>query len=271
MEESREDRKYMEMAIELAKGGVGWVNPNPMVGAVIVKDGRILGKGFHTKYGELHAEREALAACTEDPRGAVMYVTLEPCCHYGKTPPCTEAILEKGIAKVVIGSDDPNPQVAGKGIRRLRENGVKVVTGVCKEQCDELNQVFFHYIRTGMPYAVMKYAMTMDGKIATSTGASKWITGETARNRVQQDRHRYAGIMVGIGTVLRDDPLLTCRLPGSKSPVRIICDTHLRTPLTAQVVQTTDQAETWIATCSKDNEKIAALEAHGCRIFLLME
>ena len=148
-----------------------------------------------------------------------MYVTLEPCCHYGKTPPCTDAIIQAGIQRVVIGSSDPNPLVAGQGIEILRQHGITVTQGVLRDACDKLNQVFFHYIRHQTPYVVMKYAMTMDGKLATRTGQSKWITGEPARQRVQQDRHRYTAIMVGVGTVLADDPMLTCRLPDCKNPV----------------------------------------------------
>ena len=176
------DQEYMLRAIQLAKKGEGWTNPNPMVGAVIVKDGRIIGEGYHKKYGELHAERNAIASLTESAEGAVIYVTLEPCCHHGKTPPCTEAIIEQKIRKVVIGSRDPNPKVAGKGVQMLREAGVTVVEDFMREECDQLNPVFFHYITMKTPYVVMKYAMTLDGKIATKTGASKWITGEAALN-----------------------------------------------------------------------------------------
>lgn len=261
-----EDKDYMQMALEEARKGEGWTNPNPMVGAVIVRDGRILGKGYHRKYGELHAERNAIANCRESCQGATLYVTLEPCCHYGKTPPCTEAILEEGISRVVIGSQDPNPLVAGKGIRILREHGVQVDTGVCQEDCDALNQVFFHYMRTGLPYVVMKYAMTADGKIATYTGASKWITGEQARLWVQRDRHRYMGIMVGVNTVLLDDPMLNCRLEGGNSPIRIICDTNLRTPLEAKVVTTAREIPTILATACTDENRRKAYEEQGCRI-----
>jgi diaminohydroxyphosphoribosylaminopyrimidine deaminase / 5-amino-6-(5-phosphoribosylamino)uracil reductase len=160
------DQEYMLRAIQLAKKGEGWTNPNPMVGAVIVKDGKIIGEGYHKKYGELHAERNAIASLTESAEGAVIYVTLEPCCHHGKTPPCTEAIIEQKIRKVVIGSRDPNPKVAGKGVQMLREAGVTVVEDFMREECDQLNPVFFHYITTKTPYVVMKYAMTLDGKIA---------------------------------------------------------------------------------------------------------
>ena len=224
------DQEYMLRAIQLAKKGEGWTNPNPMVGAVIVKDGKIIGEGYHKKYGELHAERNAIASLTESAEGAVIYVTLEPCCHHGKTPPCTEAIIEQKIRKVVIGSRDPNPKVAGKGVQMLREAGVTVVEDFMREECDQLNPVFFHYITTKTPYVVMKYAMTLDGKIATKTGASKWITGESARKEVQHMRHQYMGIMAGIGTVLADDPMLNVRVEGWKSPVRIVCDSKLRIP-----------------------------------------
>ena len=266
-----EDRDYMATALSLAERGVGWASPNPMVGAVIVKDGRIIGQGWHEKCGQPHAERNALAACTDPPQGATMYVTLEPCCHYGRQPPCTQAILDSGIRRVVVGSGDPNPLVAGKGIALLRQAGIEVTEHVLEEECKKLNQVFFHYIRTRRPYVVMKYAMTMDGKIAAYTGDSKWVTGETARNHVQQLRHRYTGIMVGVGTVLADDPLLTCRIPGGRSPVRIICDTRLRTPLTAQVVRTARQFPTLLATCCTDREQHAAYEAAGCRMLVLPE
>ena len=232
------DEDYMGIALSLAVDGCGQVNPNPMVGAVIVKDGHIIGQGCHKHYGGLHAEREALAACTEPAEGAWLYVTLEPCCHQGKQPPCTDAILAAGIRRVVIGSPDPNPLVSGKGARILREHGVEVKEDVLRVECDALNEVFLHFIRTGLPFVMMKYAMTMDGKIAASSGASRWITGEASRRHVHQDRNRLSAIMTGVGTVLADDPLLTCRLPGGRNPIRIICDTHLRTPLTAQVVMT---------------------------------
>jgi diaminohydroxyphosphoribosylaminopyrimidine deaminase/5-amino-6-(5-phosphoribosylamino)uracil reductase len=240
----------MSRAIELAELGRGWVNPNPAVGAVIVKEGRVIGEGWHERYKGLHAERNAFASLTESAEGADLYVTLEPCCHYGKTPPCTEAIIAHKIRRVVIGSDDPNPKVAGKGVIQLREAGILVETGVMKAECDRLNPVFFHYITTNMPYVVMKYAMTADGKIATKTGASKWITGEKARARVQEMRHCYMGIIAGIGTVLADDPMLNVRLEGKKSPIRIICDSRLRIPLDSKICRSAGQYRTMIA-CGK--------------------
>ena len=262
------DQEYMLRAIQLAKKGEGWTNPNPMVGAVIVKDGRIIGEGYHKKCGELHAERNAIASLTESAEGATIYVTLEPCCHYGKTPPCTEAIIEQKIKKVVIGSRDPNPKVAGKGAQILRESGITVVQDFMREECDRLNPVFFHYITTKTPYVVMKYAMTLDGKIATKTGASKWITGESARQEVQHMRHRYMGIMAGIGTVLADDPMLNVRVEGWKSPVRIVCDSSLRIPLDSQIVRSAKEYRTIVAYAGREEneeitEKIERLYAKG--------
>ena len=267
------DQKYMRIALELAKKGMGRVSPNPLVGAVLVKNGEIIGSGYHAKYGEAHAERNALASCTESPEGATLYVTLEPCCHYGKQPPCTLAVLEAKIARVVVGSGDPNPLVAGKGIEILRNHGVQVTEHVLEQECRELNRVFFWYIRTGLPYVVMKYAMTLDGKIATATGASKWITGEQARAHVQSQRNCYTAIMAGIGTVLADDPLLTCRIEGGRNPIRIICDSHLRTPLSSKIVETADResAPVILATCCQDVERIKQYEQRGCQVLIVQE
>ena len=266
-----QDRQYMKMALELAQKGMGFTAPNPMVGAVIVKNGRIIGQGYHRKYGGLHAEREALAVCTEEPEGASIYVTLEPCCHYGKQPPCVNAILEAGIRRVIIGSSDPNPLVAGKGIRILKDHGIEVTENILKEECDKLNEAFFYYIQNKKPYVVMKYAMTMDGKIAAYTGESKWVTGEAARIHVQEQRLKYTGIMVGVGTVLADDPMLTCRLENSRNPVRIICDSHLRTPLTSKIVRTAKTIPTILASSSKDQQKIKNYEELGCQVLYVPE
>ena len=257
---------YMLRAIELAGKGRGWTNPNPMVGAVIVKNGEIIGEGYHARCGDLHAERSAIAALTESAEGATLYVTLEPCCHYGKQPPCTEAILEQKIARVVIGSRDPNPLVAGKGVRFLREHGVEVVEDFMKEECDALNDVFFHYITSRRPYVVMKYAMTADGKIATKTGASRWVTGEASRQRVQHLRSHYMGIMAGIGTVLIDDPMLNVRIPGGRSPVRIICDSHLRIPMESQIVRSARDYPTIVACALADPGKKQQLTEAGLQV-----
>ncbi|ETP72281.1 riboflavin biosynthesis protein RibD [Lachnospiraceae bacterium JC7] len=275
-----ENQDHMRRAIELAKKGEGWCHPNPLVGAVIVKDGRIIGEGYHERYGDLHAERNAIKNLTESAEGAEIYVTLEPCCHHGKQPPCTEAIVSSGIKKVFIGSRDPNPLVSGKGTAFLREHGIEVIEDFLREECDELNPVFFHYITTKRPYVRMKYAMTMDGKIATKTGRSRWITGEAAREEVHRMRHASMGIMAGIGTVLADDPLLNCRMEGGRSPVRIICDSRLRIPLESQIVKTAKKYRTIVACAipelpegeiTKDKvsiltEKICALLEAGAEI-----
>ena len=258
-----DDTQYMRRAIELARMGTGFTNPNPCVGAVIVKDGRIIGEGYHKKCGELHAERNAIASLTEPANGATIYVTLEPCCHYGKTPPCTEAIIENGITRVFVGSKDPNPLVAGKGVNRLREAGIEVIEDFLEDECDELNPVFFHYITSDRPYTVLKYAMTMDGKIATYTGDSQWITGEASREEVHRLRHKYMAIMAGIGTVLTDNPMLNTRLEGLKSPIRVICDTKLRIPVDSAIVQSADVIKTIVAYSTEDATKEAQLEEKG--------
>ncbi len=260
------DRDYMLRAISLAKKGTGYTSPNPLVGAVIVKDGRIIGEGYHAIYGDLHAERNAIKNLTENAKGATIYVTLEPCCHYGKQPPCTEAILAAGITKVVIGSRDPNPLVSGKGTDFLRAHGIEVIEDFMREECDELNPIFFHYITEKTPYVVMKYAMSMDGKIATRTGSSRYVTNEFSRNEVQKMRHKYRGIMAGIGTVLADDPMLNTRIEGLRSPVRIICDSELRIPLNSRICQTAGEYETIIACGNALQNRISALEALGITV-----
>lgn len=268
----QEKEEYMRRALELARKGEGHTSPNPMVGCVVVKDGRIISEGYHEKYGEFHAERNALTRCTEDTTGADLYVTLEPCCHQGKTPPCTDIIIEKKIARVFVGSMDSNPLVAGKGVQILRDHGIYVETGILEEECLKLNEVFYHYITAKTPFVVMKYAMTLDGKIACATGDSKWVTGEIARAQVHRMRGRYRGIMVGIGTVLADDPMLNCRVKGGVDPVRIICDSNLHIPLESQIVKTASEIETIVA-CShesleaeKKQEKIRKLKEAGIQL-----
>ncbi len=242
------DLEYMKMAIELAKKGEGSTNPNPLVGAIIVKNSKVIGKGYHEKYGQAHAERNAIADCKEQAEGATMYVTLEPCCHYGKTPPCTDAIINSKIAKVVVGTLDKNKLVAGQGVEILRNAGIEVNVGILEEECIELNKIFFHYTLNREPFIAMKYAMTLDGKIASYSGKSKWITGEVARRHVHELRNKYMAIMVGIGTVLKDNPRLDCRLDNSRNPIRIICDTNLRIPLDCFIARTASEIETYIAT-----------------------
>ncbi len=264
------DTKFMKRACELALRGMGFVNPNPLVGAVLVRNGKIIGEGWHARYGEAHAERAALADCAArgmHPEGATLYVTLEPCCHTGKQPPCTQAIIAANVARVVVGSADPNPLVAGHGCAQLRTAGISVDEGVAKEACDALNPIFFHFITHRTPYATLKYAMTLDGKIATKTGASRWITGDAARRRVHEERLRHAAIMVGIGTVIADNPQLTCRIEGGRNPLRIVCDSQARTPLNSNIAQTAHSVPTIIA-CAADapHERTAALERLGCEI-----
>lgn len=268
------DEEHMRRALELAQRGRGWTNPNPMVGAVIVSDGRVLAEGWHRAFGGLHAERDALrnaAAAGVDVRGATMYVTLEPCCHFGKQPPCTDAIIEAGIARVVSGSSDPNPQVAGRGIVALREHGVEVVEHVLKEECDELNKAFLHYITTGRPLVTLKYAMTLDGKTACASGASRWVTGEAARRHVHEQRHASASVMVGVGTVVADDPLLTCRIEGGSNPIRVVCDSHLRTPTESALVRTAREIPTLIATCEGGEASRAPYLDAGCEVLSMPE
>ena len=264
-----DDREYMRRAIHLARRGWGWTSPNPLVGAVIVKEGRIIAEGWHARWGQPHAERCALARCTEDPAGATLYVTLEPCCHQGRTPPCTEALIEAGISRVIIGSRDPNPKVSGRGAALLRAHGIAVEEAFLRRECDALNPIFFHYITTGQPYVALKYAMTADGKLATVTGASQWITGAEARAHVHTLRGRYRAILAGIGTVLADDPLLSCRAEGGRNPVRVICDSRLRIPPDCRICRTARRQETIVACAENDPEKRARLEGLGITVLCL--
>lgn len=261
------DQKYMKIAIELAKKGEGFVNPNPMVGAVIVKENRIIGQGYHKKFGEFHAERNAILNCSENMTGADMYVTLEPCCHYGKTPPCTDIIIKSGIKRVIVGCTDINPTVKNKGLKTLYNNGIKVEVGILEQECKKLNEIFFHYINNNTPFIIMKYAMTADGKIATKTGHSKWITGTQARNNVHKTRNKCMAVMVGIGTILADNPMLNCRIENGKNPIRIICDSNLTIPLDCNIINTAKDIKTYIATCQdNDNPKIKELQNKGANI-----
>lgn len=246
----------MKRAVALAKMGRGKTNPNPMVGAVIVKNNKIIGEGFHEYYGGLHAERNAIKNCTESPKDADIYVTLEPCCHYGKTPPCSEAIIESGIKRVFIGSNDPNPKVSGGGIKQLKEYGVEVFTNVLKDECDGINEIFFHYITANTPYVIAKYALTADGKIATKTGDSKWISNDESRLTVHKIRNAVSGILVGIDTVISDNPTLNCRIENGTNPVRIICDSSLRIPPDCNIVNTAGEIPTIIA-YSKENKEVS--------------
>ncbi len=259
-----DDIIYMRRAIELAGRGIGRVSPNPLVGCVVVLNSSVVAEGWHDHYGGYHAERNALLSCDADLTGASMYVTLEPCCHHGKTPPCTEIIIERGIKRVYIGSDDPNPLVAGKGISQLREAGIEVITHVLKDECDAINDIFFRYITSGYPFVAMKYAMTLDGRIAADAGKPLQITGDEARSHVHELRKRYSSIMVGIGTVLADDPMLNYRGEPDGSdfnydPIRIVVDSHLQIPMGSRLVKSARDIPTVVAclteTGSADTDK----------------
>ena len=263
----------MKLALELAKKGIGKVHPNPMVGAVIVKDGKILGQGYHKKCGEGHAEVNAFKDAeekNENVEGAEMYVTLEPCSHFGKTPPCADKIIEKKISKVFIGTLDPNPLVAGRGVKKLKDAGIYVEYGILESECYKLNEVFMKYIVKKEPFVVMKTGMSLDGKIATYSGESKWITEERSREDVHNLRNELTGIMVGINTVLKDNPQLTCRVNGGRNPIRIIVDSTLKIPIDCKIVNTAKEVETIIATTDKANlDKINSLEDKGVKIIVV--
>lgn len=262
----------MRRALELSIKAVGFVNPNPMVGAVIVKDNRIIGEGYHEYFGGPHAEVNAFKNAKEDVEGATMYVTLEPCSHYGKTPPCAHAIVRNKISKVVIGMIDPNPIVAGRGIEILRSNGIKVVTGIMEAEIKKINEIFIKYITEKEPFCIMKTAMTLDGKIATSSGDSKWISNEKSRLYVHQLRHKITGIMVGIGTVLKDDPELTTRREDkiSINPIRIIIDSKARIPLEAKVLKCDEKTKTIIVTTEFAQEsKVEAIKQKGAEVIMI--
>lgn len=264
------DKEYMELALNLARSAVGQTSPNPCVGAVVVNDGQVVGMGAHLKAGEAHAEVHALNMAGERAKDATIYVTLEPCSHFGKTPPCANAIIEAGIKRAVIATTDPNPKVSGEGIKRMIAAGIEVEVGLLQEEANELNEMFFHYMKTKKPFVTMKSATSLDGKIATVAGESKWITSEDARFDAHKYRHLHDAILVGIGTVLADDPSLTTRLPqGGKNPIRVILDSSLRTPLEANVV-TDGEAPTWIVTTNgSSNEKRQALIEKGVELIIL--
>jgi len=267
------EETYMEKALELAKKGLGKTNPNPMVGALIVKDGAIIAEGFHEALGRPHAEADALEKAGSKAAGSTMYVTLEPCVHHGKTPPCADAIIKSGIERVVIGSIDPNPLVGGKGVEKLKNAGIKVKTGVLDEKNRALNKIFFHFMQEKRPYVVMKTAMSADGKTATKTFDSRWITNESSRYFVHELRSRLRAVMVGANTVIQDDPLLTTRhKEDCRQPVRIIIDARGEISSEAKVLRTTPSAATWIVTTKKaPKEKLHAFEKRGARVIVADE
>jgi diaminohydroxyphosphoribosylaminopyrimidine deaminase / 5-amino-6-(5-phosphoribosylamino)uracil reductase len=243
------NESMMQQALRLAAKGRGFTSPNPMVGAVLVQDGQINGKGYHASVGGPHAEIECLRDAGEKARGATLYVTLEPCNHYGRTPPCTAAIVQAGIARVVVGMGDPNPRVEGGGIDFLRSRGIEVTAGILEQECRLLNQAFIKHSTTGLPLVTLKAAATLDGRIAARTGDAKWISNERSRRFVHRLRCDLDGILIGIGTALADDPLLTARIPGKRcrQPIRIVLDTRLRLPVSHQLVRTARTVPVWVA------------------------
>lgn len=264
------DKKYMARALELAALGEGAVNPNPLVGAVVVKNNKVIGEGYHKKYGGPHAEVFALEMAGEEARGADIYVTLEPCSHYGKTPPCAKKIIEMGIKRCIIASLDPNPLVSGRGIKMLQEAGIEVITGVMDKEAKELNRVFMKYISEKTSYLFLKCGITLDGKIATKTGNSKWITNELAREKVQKLRNKYMGIMVGINTVIKDDPSLTARIENGRNPYRIVIDPNLDISLESKFVNFQDGKSIVITSESnREKEKVSELEERKVKLVYL--
>ncbi len=264
-----DDQHFMQMALDLAVKGEGFTSPNPLVGAVLVKDGQVVGSGYHEVIGGPHAEVNAIDAAGDRAAGATLYVTLEPCNHTGRTPPCTRKILESGISRVVVAMSDPNAKVIGGGLKFLQHNGIPVTQGVCEKQAQKQNEAFIKYIRTGQPFVIAKCAATLDGRIATRTGDSKWVTGEAARQFVHILRHAVDAIMVGINTVRKDNPSLTTRLDDrqGKDPVRIILDTHLSIVPDARVLQQTSVSETiLVAGQGVARSKKTAFEKAGARV-----
>ena len=243
-EDGGREEKYMARALELAEKGGGYVNPNPQVGAVIVKDGEVIATGYHRKFGGSHAEVNALKEAGEEAEGATMYVTLEPCVHYGKTPPCADEIIKSGLKRVHVAIEDPNPRVSGKGIEKLREAGIEVTLGLMEEEAKKVNEIFLHYTRTGRPFVLLKLAMTFDGRIATKTGDSRWITSAEAREEVHRLRGRHSGVVVGVGTVLSDDPRLNVRDAEGPDGTRFVLDPRGRTPLESRIFELDSSAPT---------------------------
>ncbi|MBM4276017.1 MAG: bifunctional diaminohydroxyphosphoribosylaminopyrimidine deaminase/5-amino-6-(5-phosphoribosylamino)uracil reductase RibD [Deltaproteobacteria bacterium] len=276
------DVQYMRLALRLAARGAGWTSPNPMVGAAVVKNDRVVGKGYHRGYGLPHAEVEALRRAGDAARGADLYVTLEPCNHHGKTPPCTQAILEAGVRRVVVAVRDPNPRVNGGGAEFLASQGVQVEVGLLEAEARRVNEAWFKWMATGLPWVMAKAACSLDGRMATATGESQWLTGEAARAFGHRLRHLSDAILVGVNTVIADDPQLTTRLPTKdrrpktedrfKDPIRIILDSRLRLPLTARLLNLDSPAPTWVAcTEAAPAEKRRALEKKGAEVLVLPE
>jgi diaminohydroxyphosphoribosylaminopyrimidine deaminase / 5-amino-6-(5-phosphoribosylamino)uracil reductase len=265
---------FMNIALEEAARGLGRTHPNPAVGAILVKNGRVVARGYHPHAGAPHAEVAAIEAAGARARGADLYTTLEPCDHWGRTGPCSEAIIEAGVRRVVCASFDPNPLVNGRGLARLKRHGVEVMTGVLREKADALNRPFFKFIRTGMPWVTLKAAVTLDGKLATGTGDSRWVTGQEARGMVHRLRDRADVVMVGANTVIADDPRLTTRLPSGRGrdPMRVVVDSHLRVPSSQKIFHLRSSAPTIVATVEKDSSPRARrLLARGAEVWTVRE
>lgn len=269
-----EDQRYMKEALRLATKGQGKTSPNPMVGAVAVLAGNIVGRGYHEKAGGPHAEVNALREAGERARGATLYVTLEPCNHFGRTPPCTQAVVEAGISRVVAGMADPNPNVTGRGCQRLKELGLSVEVGVLEEECRELNQAFIKHTTTGLPYVTIKAAATLDGRIATRTGDSRWVSNELSRRFVHRLRHNLDSVLVGVETAVKDDPQLTARGYAAlhcRQPVRIVLDSHLRLGMESKLVKTARDVPVWVAcTESAPREKEFTLSEAGVTVIRVL-
>ncbi len=261
------DEDYMRLALRLARRGLGKVSPNPMVGAVIVKDNRLIGQGYHRRYGDKHAEINAIEATTESVAGATLYVTLEPCRHYGKTPPCTDALIRSRIGRVLIGTLDPNPLMRGKSVELLQQHGIESKVGVLEDECCALNEAHFKLMTTSTPLVTLKFAQTLDGRIATASGSSRWISSEKFRRLVHKLRATHDAIIVGVGTIIADDPQLTVRLVKGRNPIRIVLDATLRIPLEAMVLQNQELTPTIVATTSRaDGQKLSRLRTTGIEI-----
>jgi diaminohydroxyphosphoribosylaminopyrimidine deaminase / 5-amino-6-(5-phosphoribosylamino)uracil reductase len=266
------DQRYMDQALRLAARGIGRTRPNPVVGCLIVANGRVVGRGFHPKAGEPHAEIFALREAGEKARGATAYVTLEPCSHTGRTPPCAEALIKAGVNRVVTAMTDPNPQVSGRGIQMLATAGIKTTTGIRENEAQTLNRPFVTWITQDRPMLTLKMAASLDGKTATRTGESQWITGPDARQRVQSMRNRHDLVMVGIGTVLADNPRLNCRIPGGRDPIRLVVDSNLRIPKQATIFKSSSTAPLLVATLKKNHpEQIKKLADRNVQVILCKE
>ena len=266
------DEDYMRMALRLARKGLGKTSPNPMVGAVIVKDDRIIGRGYHRHFGGKHAEINAIQSATENIGGATLYVTLEPCSHHGKTPPCVEAVIRHHLERVVIGALDPNPQVNGRSVEILRRQGIETRVGVLEEESRSLNEAHFKHMTTGLPLVTLKFAQTLDGRIATAAGSSQWISSAESRRLAHKLRSLHDAVMAGIGTVLADNPQLTTRLIKGRNPARVILDSRLRIPLEAKVLTNQDEAAAIIATTARaDQAKFSRLREMGTEVLIIPE